>query len=87
MKNVIKHGKYTHIRTCSNCDCVFLYFDNGSDNEDVRYDWDYVDKKKHTNFKFIQKRLYCPECGYTILIPADKVKEDDNNTLLINKEI
>lgn len=87
MKNIIKHGKFTHIRTCPNCNCIFTYFDDGGRGDDIEYDWDYVgDKKNWSNFKFVQKRIYCPECGYEIDIKAENVDADDKNTLLINQE-
>ena len=86
MKNVVKHGKLIHIRTCPKCNCTFTYIDEGHRGDDVMYDWDYISKKREFNdFKFIQKRIYCPECKYEIIIKAENVKADDENTLLINQ--
>lgn len=85
MKQIVKHGIYIHKRECPNCKCVFTYFDNYKNNDDiddVKYVWGYEEGKKHDwdNFKFLHKEIICPECGEVIKI---KKKEDDE-TLLTN---
>ena len=77
MRQIVKHGIYTHKRECPYCKCVFTYFDDYDNSNDVKYVWGYGEGEEHSwnNFRFLYKEIVCPECGKTIKV---KEKKDDS---------
>lgn len=60
MKAIIKSGKYSHIHTCSNCECVFTFTKK-----------DCIMNISRGNVK-IDYNIICPECGKKDFVLLEK---------------